>query len=459
MTKATTYTRSTQQNPLSIAAAHAKDSLVDPAIIHSLGLGRSAVQTGDGWLILCPWHPNTDTPSCHVYRTAGRVVAYCHGACERGYDVLALIAAARGLSTSGTDFRLVLDEVARLLGHMGLADLLRHLGVESTPDPRRRAGTGAAPAAPAARAEHAEIAGAVSVSDVCAAHVAQEERVSWEDRQKEANRLAAVADLRALRKAAVLPSAKSTSEYARQVADWLQYDRGFGDLGVRVLAERQLAWVLPSLRYEARPASFRGWWSSGHYLVTFLHDAGGDVVSARARCIRACPQGQKSLSPSHARSKGAIGAVTSVARAILRCGPAGWPTPPRIVLCEGEMDGLAAAISVPDDVAVFFYVSGSWTDEIAARIPDGSEVFSLNHSDEKGVKMMTRIALSLGGRCKLWCRNPEATYKRNADGSLVVEKGKPVPCKEKPDENDRLMTEGPSYDPLAMAQLTKVEVQ
>ena len=442
-------------NPLSIAAAHIKDQLAEPGVIHSLGLGRSATQTGDGWLILCPWHHNTETPSCHVYRRNGRLLAYCHGSCERGRDVLALVAAARGLSTSGADFRLVLDEAARLLGHMGLADLLRRLGVESAPEPRRR--SGAAPAAPAAQAEQQDREGAVGVE--VGALAEREARITWEEQQKEADRLAAVASLRALRKAVVLPSTKSTSENARQVADWLCYDRGFGDLGVRIVAERQLAWALPHVPYEARPAAFRGWWASGHHLVTFLHDHEGEIASARARCVRTCEANQKSLGPSHARSRGALGALTSTARAILRCGPDVWPTPPTVVLCEGEMDGLAVGISVPDDVAVFFFVSGSWTDEIAARIPDGSKVLILNHSDEKGVRYLHKIALSLGTRCRMWCRNPEITYKRHPDGSVVVQKGKPVSHKGIPDENDRLMAQGPSYNPLDFSQLVTVEVQ
>lgn len=442
----------TRANGLALAADHIKNNLADPAIVHALGLGRNAKPTTEGSLILCPWHQNSDTPACHVFRKNGRIVAYCHGACERGYDVLALVAAARGLTTSGTDFRLVLDEGSRLLGFLGLADLLRHLGVESAPEPRRR--SVAAPATPAAQQDRE---GAVGVE--VGALAEREARITWEEQQKVADCLAAVASLRALRKAVVLPSAKSPSDYARQVADWICYDRGFGDLGVRLLAERQLAWVLPDLAYQARPAAFRGWWSSGHFLVTFLYDHLGDIVSARARCVRACEATQKSLSPSHARSRGALGALNSVARAILRCGPTGWPTPPTIVLCEGEMDGLSVGISVPDDVAVFFYVSGSWTDEIAARFPDGSKVVVLNHSDEKGVRYLHKIALSLGSRCKLWCRNPEITYKRHPDGSIVVSKGKPVSWKEKPDENDRLMIEGPNYNPLDFSTLTQVEVQ
>lgn len=79
-----------------------------------LGLRVSRRSRADRAVVSCPWHSPDRSPSCAIALRAGRVVAYCH-ACHEGGDLLALVAAVRGLDTRA-DFGAVVREAAELLG-------------------------------------------------------------------------------------------------------------------------------------------------------------------------------------------------------------------------------------------------------------------------------------------------------------------------------------------------------
>lgn len=79
-----------------------------------LGLDVGRYSRTDRALVSCPWHSPDHHPSCVVSLRDGRIVAYCH-ACREGGDVLALVAAARGLDVR-SQFREVAVATAALVG-------------------------------------------------------------------------------------------------------------------------------------------------------------------------------------------------------------------------------------------------------------------------------------------------------------------------------------------------------
>lgn len=95
-----------------------------------LGEGRARQKQAGGWMIRCPVHTE-NTPSCSVQLRDGVLLWNCH-ACERGGDVLTLIAAVRGL-TMGHDFPQVLAEGARMAGLWAIVDELEGRAAPQVP--------------------------------------------------------------------------------------------------------------------------------------------------------------------------------------------------------------------------------------------------------------------------------------------------------------------------------------
>ena len=85
----------------------------------------------------------------------------------------------------------------------------------------------------------------------------------------------------------------------------------------------------------------------------------------------------------------------------------------RLVICEGEPDWLTCCESRPGWAAIGIW-SGSWSQELADRIPSGSRVLIATDHDEAGAKYAGAIVASLRGR---------VTIERTTAGPL--------------DENDR----------------------
>ncbi len=169
-----------------------------------------------------------------------------------------------------------------------------------------------------------------------------------------------------------------------------------------------LARALPVARSTARWA--RGpsglWTITGHRLIVPLRNARGICRSVLSRRITSEGEGPKSLAPAGYSRTGLVMAC-GFARQLLETGvrPDWWPAdgpPLRVVVVEGETDFLVAACEASDAneyaPAVFGITSGSWTTEIASRIPDGSHVVVATDNDKAGEKYARTIVDSFEGR-------------------------------------------------------------
>ncbi|MFC1482591.1 toprim domain-containing protein, partial [Myxococcota bacterium] len=148
-------------------------------------------------------------------------------------------------------------------------------------------------------------------------------------------------------------------------------------------------------------------WSETPYrLIVPQWGSQGALASLRARWIsqELPPYDRKSVAPKGHTVAGAVMA-SGVGRAILQLGAVPpWATdnPLVIWILEGEPDYLACAglFDHEDDDApvVFGIVSGSWTAEIAARIPDGVSVVLATDGDTAGEHYAKSIRATLKGR-------------------------------------------------------------
>lgn len=178
-------------------------------------------------------------------------------------------------------------------------------------------------------------------------------------------------------------------------AAWLRR-RGLGEVAPRRVAAGRLAFALrggaPWARYGGR-----GWAEIGYRLIVPMLDARGAVVSVRARSIEATPRqgAPKALPPTGYSVRGCVMA-SPVARRML----AGEAWPADVVVAEGEPQWLAACLAWPER-AVLGVVAGSWTPEIAARVPRGTSVVLVtDHGDRTGAgdRYAERIGETLRGR-------------------------------------------------------------
>lgn len=149
------------------------------------------------------------------------------------------------------------------------------------------------------------------------------------------------------------------------------------------------------------PAWAARWQRSGHRLIVPLYDQRGLMRSCLARTSD--PNAQiKSLAPS-GYSRAGLVMADGFARWLLATAqrPDWWPTRQelRIVIAEGEIDFLYCVRQWSDAAefapATLGIVSGSWTDEIAARIPDCTTVVIATDNDEAGERYAATIAQSL----------------------------------------------------------------
>lgn len=174
------------------------------------------------------------------------------------------------------------------------------------------------------------------------------------------------------------------------------------------------------------PAGF-SWYELGYRLAVPLYDAAGRLASLHGRCVtlpaeRPAPlylvpadrpaldvvKPWKGRAPAGFAVAGLVMA-DALGRELLTTGrrPAWWPAevPFRVVVAEGEPDFLTWATrwadSAEDAPAVLGVVAGSWTAELAARIPDGARVIVRTHADKDGDKYAANIRATLAGRCEV----------------------------------------------------------
>src|SRR5262249_14220485 len=92
-----------------------------------------------------------------------------------------------------------------------------------------------------------------------------------------------------------------------------------------------------------------------------------------------------------------------------------WYAEQRVVVTEGEPDFLtwAARGEGQRTLAVLGLPgAGTWTAELAERVPDGSTVILRTDADDAGHAYAAEIAASLGGRCHVRESDPDGRAER-----------------------------------------------
>lgn len=149
----------------------------------------------------------------------------------------------------------------------------------------------------------------------------------------------------------------------------------------------------------------RSWRVSGHHLITPAYDAAGLMRSIIARNV--IGRKPKSVPPRGHRRAGLVLACP-FARQLLEHGvrPAWWPrdVPLRVEVVEGEKKLAQRLLSRSDAdacaPAVIGVTSGAWSAEIAARIPDGTEVYVATDSNPAGARYAAEVLESLASRAE-----------------------------------------------------------
>jgi hypothetical protein len=209
---------------------------------------------------------------------------------------------------------------------------------------------------------------------------------------------------------------------------WLEDGEHGRGLDCRELAALDLARLLP-LDPTAYP--WPGWiprmgmdrseWLRVYRIAVPMYDAHGALRALRFRAVTAVrepgPEGMrwrdleveagKKAVASHGTTTRGLVLADPLGVALLRGELEGAPWDGRVVVCEGEPDlwtwstrqrrGKADASTW----ATLGVVAGSWTEDVAARVPDGARVVLRTHADPKGDEYAERIRRSLAGRCEV----------------------------------------------------------
>lgn len=155
----------------------------------------------------------------------------------------------------------------------------------------------------------------------------------------------------------------------------------------------------------------RPWSESEHRLIVPLYDFTGAMRSVLARSIEVAP------------AKKSLGAQGHGRRGLVMAGPHGlgvlvtgaqrhWHRLEqlRVTIYEGEIDTLRAIARGVDGVleddyrpaayrAVLGIFAGSFTRDVAARVPDGTTVVLATDADDDGDRYAAEIQERIGGRC------------------------------------------------------------
>ena len=330
-------------------AREIRNALVDAAhVCERLGLiggrGTFVRQAGGGVTIRCPEH-DEKTPSCSVRRGPdGTLAIRCFG-CQWTGVVLSLVASVNGLNTK-RDFRLVLRAAAELAGLWGIISELESGATE----PDRICVVPSAPAPEPERdyppqAEVDEVWASAGTVD------ADEETAAW------------------IRSRGLRPEAIAGGDLARSIPKMAR-----------------LPWWAS---YQRSP-----WTITGHRLLMPMRNARGDIRSLRAGRI---VEGEtpKRLPPGGHKATGLVMACGTAVSMLQGAYPA-----MRVVVVEGEPDFLTWAtrpgLAVTARIGI---VSGSWTKEIASRIPPQADVVVRTDRDRAGDEYARQIQATLRHRC------------------------------------------------------------
>lgn len=192
----------------------------------------------------------------------------------------------------------------------------------------------------------------------------------------------------------------------KRISTWLSDERG---LDARAVAGRGLAAALSwgtecpawartgNAETEGKP-----WSQTGYRLLVPMLDASGRLRNVLARFV-GTPKSERA--PKSRAAKGyqrrALVLADDPGRQLLAGALDTRGRALRVVVAEGEMDLLTFA-SAPEPEgtcrAVIGIVNGSWSDDVAARIPDGATVVVATHHDSDGEKYRKAIVRSLEPR-------------------------------------------------------------
>lgn len=151
-------------------------------------------------------------------------------------------------------------------------------------------------------------------------------------------------------------------------------------------------------RFRADDQRFADWFVEGYLLIAQLVDASGRVRSVLARSVRQSEP--KSRAASGFERRGLVLACPLACQVLaLGSKPAWWPEDValRFEVAEGEKKWIMRSTLREHECApaCIGIESGSWTAELAARIPDGSSVFVATDPNDAGAKYATAIVRSL----------------------------------------------------------------
>lgn len=322
------------------ATREIKRSLTDPIrVCEKLGLlggPRSFTRQGGGLLIRCPVHDDR-TPSCSVQMKSGVLLWKCH-ACDASGDVLTLVAATRGLTMAGDDFRQVLIVAAELAGLHSLVAEIESGERRDRPEPVVRPEPTPEPDRPYPPVEEVEALWAKGAA------------LSDDDRKWATGR-------------GIDPD--TVGDHVR---------------------------ALPARGELPRWASYQGrtWRETGHRLVVPVFDATGAMRSVRV--IRVVDGDSPKRLPPGGFKAAELVMACDIAQAMLR----GTFAPARLLVVEGEPDFLSAmSMRTRNMYARIGITSGSWTVAFAKRVPSRSVVFVGTHDDKAGDKYASAIIESL----------------------------------------------------------------
>jgi hypothetical protein len=291
---------------------------------------------------------------------------YCHRCEARGsaLDIVALDLLGRSPSSSDEWHRLA--ERCKALG----------LASDSAPDPFR-----VVPAKPAQHRRRPPTNEVRDLWDACRPVTLDPDVLSWltHDRMIPADTVWSHDLARALPWSASLPDPD----------DWEDGD----DTGDPM----RIGGVLPAWCRVLRES-----WAVRHRLIVPLYDARGSLVSLRARAMEPKSPREKSAAPAGYEVGGLVMA-NPLALELLQ----GFESAQfyarvfGVFIAEGEPDYLTAATSTDRGgraLMTFGVGLGSWTQEVADRVPNGAPVFIATDPDARGQQLAKGIADTLPGR-------------------------------------------------------------
>jgi hypothetical protein len=192
-----------------------------------------------------------------------------------------------------------------------------------------------------------------------------------------------------------------------EVADWLRVHR----IDIAAVDAFELARVLPKGAEApawARYGAIR-WKESGYRLLVPLYGPSGVMEALYARSLRPIFYG--SGIRSYPPVTGASGFVMANATGLSLLRSAKWPTESSwrtVIVAGGAADFLDWATSVAlEKPAVFGLVPGSWTRDIASRIPTGSRVIVRAHQNPIAGRYAHRVQDFLAPRCQVIVRTAQ----------------------------------------------------